>query len=258
MRKLWKPSRRLFLAGSAGLIASPAIVRAGSLSLLGAGAPAAGGGGSGITFSGTYSAGAAPGFAAYNFPGVNFGPASADRIIYVGFASDNSVYSAPTIGGVTGTLAESDGSAHNNVGLWYANVPTGTSGSIVFNSTGASTVSMVVGALHGQSGGGSATPVNPANYPTLQPQPVGPLSLTVPTGGIGICVAGYGAGAVASAPTFTWTNTTSSAGDETAYNTTGNTSQISMSHTTATASVSASSTQDLSYGGTMACAAMAP
>lgn len=43
MLKLLKPTRRLFLAGGVGLIAAPAIVRAGSLSLLGAGKPPAGG-----------------------------------------------------------------------------------------------------------------------------------------------------------------------------------------------------------------------
>lgn len=222
-------------------------------------AKAAGGGGGGITFAGTDAQGGNPVFGVFTFPSVNFGPASSDRIIVVAQMEDSTGTAiAPTIGGVTSTFIGDDGNTTPHLSFWYANVPTGTSGSVVMNTTGASTVSIAVGALHGQSGGGSVAPTSTANFNNIQLQPSGPIALTVPTGGIGVFVAAAANVGVTTTPVFTWTGVTSTSGDVTGFTTSGATSEISMAHSTASGSATASSTFDMSFGGVMVAASWAP
>jgi hypothetical protein len=204
-----------------------------------------------IAFTPTDAQSVAPGFASGSFT-VNIGTASADRIVTVGLASDNpSGNGTPVINGsISMTIAAGASDTAAQAGLWYANVPTGTSCTVSYGG-GSSGISIVVGILSGQSGGGSAAHGNAVAYTAGGAQPLS-VSLTVPSGGIGVAVVGanFGGGT----PTFTWTGTTASAGDET----TGNANaQAGMAHSTSTGSVGVSSTINLSFGGTMAAASWA-
>jgi hypothetical protein len=156
----------------------------------------------------------------------------------------------PTINGTGMTNAAGNTTTADNIGLYYANVTTGTTATLAYGS-GASGVSVTVGTLHGQSGGGSAAATNPVTYTAVGAQPLS-VSLTVPSGGIGV---NCGGGAFGPAGTFTWTGTTSSSGDET----TGNANnENGLAHSTASGTVTVSSSSALSFGGTMASASWAP
>jgi hypothetical protein len=76
--------------------------------------------------------------------------------------------------------------------IWYANVPTGSTGTVEWTVGGYGSLAMTVYNLHGQSGGGAATPAagGTVTYNTTQAEPEGPIAPTVPTGGVGIVYAG--------------------------------------------------------------------
>jgi hypothetical protein len=205
---------------------------------------AAGGGGGGITFTPTDAQTATPGFGAGTFT-ANIGTPSVDRIVIVSYQG-NSGSSIPTLNGTAMNVAAGDSVATYNNALYYASVPTGTTATIGYGG-GMSAVSIAVGILTGQSGGASATPVNPV---TGSPPSV---TMTIPAGGVGIIGAGaYYAGA---SPVFTWTGTTSSSGDEATGNATG--ALLGTAHATASGTISVSSVPAVS-GGTMAGAAWGP
>lgn len=210
-------------------------------------------GGGGITFTPTDAQTQAPTFGSGSFT-VNIGAASSDRIMVFGYVDNNNVNPpSPTYNGfqTPNNATAPTLLADQQVGLFYANVPTGTTATIEF-SGGASGVSVVVGVLKGQSGGGSATPVNPTTLATGVNQPLS-ITGTVPSGGIGIAIAGGGFGT--GPGVFTWTGTTAGAGDET---TGGPASILGMSHAITSATITASNTSSIGFGGTMAYAAWAP
>lgn len=209
---------------------------------------ATGGGGGGITFTATDAKSASPGFASSgNWTGVNFGTASADRIVIVGLLTSDTATMTATIGGVSATQAIY--TAAPNASIFYANVTSGSTGTVAWSaSTGLGAICAVVGQIHGQTGGGSATPNNTGVYDTNQAQPAGPLSTTVSTGGIAFLTGGgEGAGSLVSNPTFTWTGTTSGSGDEVTFASTGNTCQFGLAHNTASSNVTVSSSASLSF-----------
>jgi hypothetical protein len=85
--------------------------------------------------------------------GVDFGPADASRIVAVALAVESAgskTITAVTIGGVTATKAVSGGSPDNSFAIWYAAVPTGTSGNVVVTtSSGSSFMFLFAYALYG-------------------------------------------------------------------------------------------------------------
>ncbi|NEI52726.1 hypothetical protein GR217_34470 [Rhizobium leguminosarum] len=84
---------------------------------------------------------------------VDFGPADSSRIIAVALAveSDGSkTITGVTIGGVTATKAVSGGATDNTFAIWFAAVPTGTSGDVVVTtSSGSSYLYLFAYALYG-------------------------------------------------------------------------------------------------------------
>jgi hypothetical protein len=60
--------------------------------------------------------------------------------------------------GVTATLGEDDSASPPQTASFYANVPLGTSCTIAGSGTGFQDIGIMVWAIHGQTGGASATP----------------------------------------------------------------------------------------------------
>jgi hypothetical protein len=220
-------------------------------------------GGGGITFTGTDAQSLDnPSFGAGTFPSVSIGSASTDRIVFMCWAQHSgSGMAAPTYsigsGGAGGTafsLAAGNSVTADNVALYYANITTGTAITVAFPG-GANGVSLAVGILTGQSGGGAATPgtgVAPGGNSGGGAQPL-TLALTVAAGGFGIACTGQNNVVPG---VYTWTGTTSGTGDETSVGP-STVSQVGLAHSTATGTVTASSTT-FGFSGTMAGAAMAP
>jgi hypothetical protein len=223
------------------LAVSPA--GSGSMTLLGAGKPAAGGGGGGIVFTPT----ANPaiqflnfGSAVASFTSTSIGTASADRILIVGVSNPDSgrtissVIVDPAGSNVSLTRGRSanGGTVTTGAELWYGNVPTGTSVTIqVTYSGGAPEFSGIqVGMIAGQSGGAGATPSatnGKASNGVADPQTFA-AGMTINAGGIGVVYSNtyFAAGAAAS-----WTSTTAGAGDFWATSASGNTMNHALAHT---------------------------
>lgn len=129
------------------------------------------------------------------YTSVAFGTANASRILAVGIWSkqtaDTDTVSSVTIGGVSATQvsgARASSTGHNAVSdIWYAAVPTGTSGNIVVTWSASS----------GRSGIGvynivtaTATPTNGANAAGNGAYPGLTQTLTVPGSGKGFAIFG--------------------------------------------------------------------
>jgi hypothetical protein len=164
--------------------------------------PRASGGGGGFSHTLEQIIGQNTGFtASATYSSVPFGAASSDRIIaFLGF-SDHGGLTGAKVNGVAATTAKIDTSGE--VGSFYANITTGTSGTIELDGSGLYDTSIVVEAIHGQIGGGSASPTaTPTTFVTSgTPEPI-PVPFTVATGGFslmaGMCTS-------ATTNTFTWT-----------------------------------------------------
>lgn len=217
----------------------------------------------GITFTDTDAQTATPAFSAGTFSSVAIGAASSDRVVVLCWVQNSgSGIAAPTYsigaggaGGTAFTAVVGNSITADQVAMYSANITTGTVITIAFPG-GASGISLVIGYFTGQSGGGGAALGNTGTYTAggAQPLNLAGTSQTVPASGIGVsCGGSNGAGA---GSVFTWTNTTSVTGDRTTGNATA--TQIGLAHLTTSAVVTVSSTNSLSFGGTMAWAAMAP
>jgi len=70
--------------------------------------------------------------------GMTFGDAAPRRLIVlsIGSIATGGAISAVTIGGVSATLAVSSNFSASYVDIWYANVPTGTTGNVVITQAG--------------------------------------------------------------------------------------------------------------------------
>lgn len=141
----------------------------------------------------------------YTHASQNFGSASADRFIVAvvtGRAGGARTISSVTIGGVTATEAIQHADSGNNVGIYYAAVPSGTSGDVVVVWS-AGMVRCGVG-LWAVTGG--LNTVYDVDYDTASnagPDYVPDVSLTGVDGGFIVA-------AVMSSPTptYSWTNAT--------------------------------------------------
>ena len=216
--------------------------------------PPSGGGGGGLVFTSTDSGNAAPGFAGSGSFTQDIGTASPDRIVMLAFGwdSSNTTMGTVLINGVTATPAI--GNTGTNCpgacdGIWYANVTTGSGPQTISWTAGSgsySSLTISTAYIHGQSGGGAATPTcSIYNTNQANPPPIGPLAITVAAGGVAfLAMSGNGA---SSLPTFTWTNTTSGSGDRTQFNATGNGNQLGTAHATASGNVTATSSSTMNF-----------
>lgn len=125
------------------------------------------------------------------YTSVNFGTAAANRVIAVvamcrvTAAVINTVSSA-TIGGISATqVASADPGVVVNIAsdIWYASVPTGTSGTIVVNWANANTRSGVYVYSILTS---TPTPSNGNSSSGLSLTSIGPTTLTIPANGVGL------------------------------------------------------------------------
>lgn len=135
---------------------------------------------------------------AYTFTAVTTGAAASDRKIVVSAFSTNAAHAVSTItvAGVSATLVIAQTNAlGDQIELWQADVPTGTSGDIVVTWAGAEVgmgigVWRVVNAASAAYDTGGSAGVNP-----------GTDTLDIPANGVGIGAAGVAAAGV---PTWIW------------------------------------------------------
>lgn len=130
MSKVWTPSRRVILAGSASLLAAPAIIRSASAQLsmmgVGGGRSAAGGGGTGTfaSVSGVYAAGAGSGGTTTivnDTTGAKLLVAAASYYPGGTFTGSGITDSKSNTWAIAGTDAAS---TNNGVRVWYSISPT--------------------------------------------------------------------------------------------------------------------------------------
>ncbi len=159
-------------------------------------------------------AGIVSGASANTFTSVNLGTASSGRLIVVLHSSTDTVATGCTIGGVTATKAVEESTILSGFQIWYANVPTGSTGDIVLTAGSAmNNAIIIVGALTGVA----SIPTNTnTSTPLADPSPV---TITVPATGFGI--AGYYGSGIGG----TWNNATLDASS------TISSVTISMAHT---------------------------
>lgn len=118
----------------------------------------------------------------HTFTGVPFGDASAGRIIVVavGISTDTTI-SSVSIGGISATLAVSDVQTGVTAAIYYANVPTGTSGTVVVNASSNAAIGVY------KLENATATPTNTGSRTPRDGDAT--LFCTVPVNGFGIvCV----------------------------------------------------------------------
>lgn len=139
----------------------------------------------------------------YTFTSASLGAAASNRVIVVtiyGRASTSSgrSVSAVTIGGVSATQAVTE-TANNNfmTAIWYAAVPSGTTGNIVVTWSGGNMENTVVD-IH-RTTGISGAPVD------TDTSAVNPMSETINVSAGGLCIGIY---AEETSATYTWTGIT--------------------------------------------------
>lgn len=182
-----------------------------------------------------------------SFTGVTLGPASSDRILFVMAAGNGAAITGVTICGTTGTALSGNMAPGNPfMGGWYANVTTGTSCTIALTTVTAKDVGISVWNIHGQTGGGSATPSNSSTILIpIVAEPV-PLTVTVSAGGTAD-IMGYCSNAASSG--FTWVNA-STVGTNILTGAGGATPVLSSAQATVSATVTAATPgADCAYGG---------
>lgn len=149
-----------------------------------------------------------------SFASVSFGTESSERIIifyqtcYVSTSTAIAVTGTPTIGGVNATQAVAATTASTNRiagSIWYANVPTGTSGTIAFNTTNSSSnCGIAVWSMTGSYA--SSTPVVTASDITIpNAGDQADVNVNTTTGDFIIAVTGANRG---TDRTYTWTGVT--------------------------------------------------
>lgn len=185
------------------------------------------------------------------YPTVAIGTAAANRVVAVIFAcrsgTANMTASAVTIGGIAATqvsgAAGSSGSLQGGSDIWYASVPTGTTGNIVVTwssattATGIQVYSILTTTPTPASGNGIAGVTTSLN-----------TNITVPASGVGISGMYAQSGAVVS-----WTNATADN-----HGVITGARGLDAAHTTSTGAVSVTGTIGASSGVGMSSAAWGP
>jgi hypothetical protein len=164
-----------------------------------------------ITYNNDYLV--AKGSTTVTFTGVDFGTESSDRVVAVYISSGTlnlGTVSGVTIGGISATLAVTANTTNSNRFnvIYYAEVPTGTSGTVVCTfstSFGNSTLAYLSSvSMYGLS---STTPITGFSYDDATGRPPS-RSVTLTPNANSVLFAGYSCGAFASGSTVTWTNAT--------------------------------------------------
>jgi len=123
------------------------------------------------------------------FSNVNIGTPSSDRIVVVSVAGQfNNNLPTVTIGGASATEATSTKGTRFPTGIWYLNVPAGSTTTIVVSADAINYVGITVGELTGAS----PTPTSLAtlDYGYQADPQVTPMALTIPVNGVAIIAAG--------------------------------------------------------------------
>lgn len=158
------------------------------------------------TSNGTYSGSTATNVV--TFSGVSFGTAAADRIVAIPIlafmASGARTISSATIGGISATLVGTETNGPSSFGqVIYANVPTGTSGTVVVTFSGTMNATSVCGSWSVYGSAASPSAFNNLYFAaSAGSQSVG---CNVPAGGAQLAFVGYG-----SVRTATWSGATES------------------------------------------------
>lgn len=153
----------------------------------------------------------------YTFSGVSFGAEASDRIIVIqaaGSTTGTEGFSSVTIGGVSATKIAEQKTANTAdiTSMWYAEVPSGTTGSVVvvFNSlsarcglgvwrlTGVTVTPFDFSTSLDPTGTGAASKANPSASTTID----------VEAGGVIIASAYSSNSGTTNPPTFAWTGVT--------------------------------------------------
>lgn len=170
-------------------------------------------------------AGQGTGTNSVTFTNANIGTASAGRIVVAIFTSGTTVANAMTIGGISATKAVEESTILSGLQIWYANVPTGTTATIVVSSSGSMNLETIqVGMLTGVTAVPTATQ-------TAAGGATDPATITITVPATGIAIVGLMANDDLTA-TGSWSNATLDFK-------TGNSSAatLTMAHTTTTGSV---------------------
>ena len=136
----------------------------------------------------------------YSFTTQAFGAADATRVIVVGIAhgGTTTAVSWVTIGGVSATKAVSALENECHAAIWYAEVPTGTSGTVVVGVVGgAGSCAIVVWSVLNASSTPTATGSSVANPPST--------TISCAAGGV---IIGFNQNSPSSNKATTWTNLT--------------------------------------------------
>lgn len=125
----------------------------------------------------------------YTFTGKAIGPAAANRYVFVAtFQHANTrTVSSLTVGGISATLVKSQAGGSLTTELWMANVPTGTTATIVVTWSGSVSIACGIG-VWSATGLNSTTAVATGGD-TVNNDPT--LTLTSTPGGFGISAAAH-------------------------------------------------------------------
>lgn len=134
----------------------------------------------------------------YTFTDKGIGTASADRVVVVRVTQLGGIIDKMTIGGVKAVKAISAGTTNNISEIWFANVPTGTTATIVITGTISSVGCGIAISTMTNTGGGPSDAAQDISGALSQ-------SLTIPEGGAAVGVA---CNNVAGTPTTVWANLT--------------------------------------------------
>lgn len=159
-----------------------------------------GGGAPSYTFTDSPAA-IAPGATTATFTSVNIGTASSTRIVIVSLNVEGGTTASMTVGGVSVTKATSEGSGVSDASIWYGNITTGATATIVATSTGANFTRAMI--CVGFAEGITATPTQTQTVvPGVSPRAL--PSITVPSTGFALANGVTQSGGTA----HSWTNAT--------------------------------------------------
>lgn len=155
-----------------------------------------------VTVTYTANASSSANASSYTYTAQSIGSASSDRVVIVGVTGVNVQASAVTVGGISASkIATATDGATENVTLWTASVPTGTTADIVVTMTGSEVRNGI--AVWSKVGGVGSTTVATTGAVSNGPATT---SINVPSnGGLVAMVVWAGSG---STPSATWAGPT--------------------------------------------------
>lgn len=166
-----------------------------------------------ITYNNYYTQAKVSTASSVTFTSVALGTATSDRLVAVYFGTgttNTGQVTAVTIQGISATQAVRSGTGNSNVTnvIWYATVPTGTTGDVVvtFSTTWGNTTAGILSSVSIYDLA-STTPIT-ASTQTASDNVSPSLSVTLTPSANAVLFAVYRTGAVAAGNTSSWTNAT--------------------------------------------------